>query len=78
MSFSLVDSKDQGLINYTFPKIETNAASVLIPINMTIPMGDSYKFIFNITSDCDSGFVGGGSFNSISVKGKVLKSMGFQ
>jgi hypothetical protein len=74
----MVDSKDQGLISYTFPKIETNAASVVIPINKTIPMGDSYKFIFNITSDWNSGFVGGGAINSLSVKAKVLKSMGFQ
>lgn len=78
ISFSMVDSKDQGLISYIFPKIETNAASVVIPINKTIPMGDSYKFIFNITSDWDSGFVGGGSINSLSVKAKVLKSTGFQ
>jgi hypothetical protein len=58
----LADSLDQSVANFTFAKSETNSAVVVIPINKTIPTGESFKVVFDITPGSDSGGAYGGGF----------------
>jgi len=84
IDYNLLDSNDQSIANFSFPRSEVTSSNVVIPVNKTIPSGGGYRISITIQPGNDNDWNGGastfagGSINSLTIKGKVLKSMGFQ
>jgi hypothetical protein len=84
IDYNLLDSNDQSIAAFSFPRSEVTSSNVVIPVNKTIPSGGGYRISITIQPGNDNDYngnaptYGGGSINSLTIKGKVLKSMGFQ
>ena len=84
IDYNLLDSNDQSIANFSFPRSEVTSSNVVIPVNKTIPSGGGYRISITIQPGNDNDWNGnaptyaGASINSLTIKGKVLKSMGFQ
>ena len=77
IDLSLVDSSDQQIIPFTFPRVATPGSTAIININRVIPSGEAYRLLISVTPGNDSGGSawGGGNVNSITAKVKVPKTM---
>ena len=85
IDFSLLNSQNQILQSFAFPRTEAVSLSRTIPINRAVPAGENYRFYMTVKAAQDQapgtsggdGY-GGCSVNSVTARVKVLKSMGFQ
>jgi len=82
IDFGLLDSNDNQIYSYGFPRSEANSSVVVIPVNKAIPFGESYRFLFSLNpgiGDGSAGYYswGGASVNSITAKVKVPKTLSY-
>lgn len=79
IDLNLLDSSDQQISTFAFPRAETASSTVVIPLNKTIPSGDAYRISILVQPGNDgSGNAashGGGNINSMTAKVKVPKTM---
>jgi len=79
IDLNLLDSSDQQISTFAFPRVETASSTVVIPLNKTIPSGDAYRISISVQPGNDSSgnaaSLGGGNINSMTAKVKVPKTM---
>ena len=79
IDLSLLDSVDQTLFSFAFPRQETSSSTTIIPINKVVPAGETYRISISVQPGNNPGsFVaswGGGNVNSITAKIKAPKTM---
>jgi hypothetical protein len=83
IDYNLLDSNDQSIANFSFPRSEVTSSNVVIPVNKTIPSGGGYRISITIQPGNNDDYgsastYAGASINSLTIKGKVLKSTGLQ
>ena len=79
LDFYLLDSSDQQISSFSFPRSVVASATKVIPLSRSIPTGDAYRFLFSIKAGTDGGdSYGGGYIKAVSARVKVLKSAGLQ
>ena len=79
LDFYLLDSTDQQISSFSFPRSAVASATKVIPISRVIPNGDAYRFHLSIKAGTDGGdSYGGGYIRAVSARVKVLKSTGLQ
>jgi hypothetical protein len=83
IDYNLLDSNDQSIANFSFPRSEVTSSNVVIPVNKTIPSGGGYRISITIQPGNNDDYgnaptFAGASINSLTIKGKVLKSTGLQ
>ena len=79
IDLSLLDSTDQALYSFAFPRQEASSSTTILPINKVVPAGEAYRISIIVQPGNDSGSFqtswGGGNINSIKAKFKVPKTM---
>jgi len=79
IDLSLLDSTDQALYSFAFPRQETSSSTTIIPINTVVPVGETYRISIIVQPGNNSGgnvsSWGGGNVNSMTAKVKVPKTM---
>jgi len=79
IDFSLLNSTDQQISSFSFPRSVATSATKAIPLSQVIPSGEAYRLYFSVKAGTDSyDSYGGGYINTVTARVRVLKSMGFQ
>ena len=79
LDFYLLDSMDQQISVFSFPRSVVASATKVIPISRVIPNGEAYRIYLSIKAGTDGGdSYGGGYINTVSARVRVLKSTGLQ
>ena len=79
LDFYILDSMDQQISVFSFPRSVVPSATKVIPVSRVIPNGEAYRIYFSIKAGTDaSDSYGGGYINAVSARVRVLKSTGLQ